>query len=126
LVQTSIQTTTIIDSTIFVFLQELQFPVSLDPSKIGKNAFVLLQKSLFSSIYYTNKYTSACKEMADIDDDLLALAGDASSDEEDDAPANVSRESSVAGKTAGKAGAKKGGGRKASRKQNDSEEEGEA
>ena len=60
-----------------------------------------------------------------IDDDLLALAGDASSDE-DDAPMNISRESSAIAKTAGKAGAKKAGARKASRKQNDSEEEGEA
>jgi len=64
--------------------------------------------------------------MADIDDDLLALAGDASSDEEDDAPMNISRESSVNGKSVGKSGGKKAGRRKVNRKQNDSEEEGEA
>lgn len=63
--------------------------------------------------------------MADIDDDLLALAGDASSDEEDDAPMNISRESSASpDKSSGRAGAKKSG--RSSRKQNDSEEEGEA
>jgi RNA polymerase-associated protein RTF1 len=66
--------------------------------------------------------------MADIDDELLALAGEASSDEEEDAPMNISRESSgtPAGKTASKPGAKKASGKKASRRQNDSEEEGEA
>lgn len=65
--------------------------------------------------------------MADIDDDLLALAGDASSDEEDDAPMNISRESSASpDKSAGRAGTKKPGGKKGSRGQNDSEEEGEA
>jgi RNA polymerase-associated protein RTF1 len=64
--------------------------------------------------------------MADIDDELLALAGEASSDEEEDAPMNISRESSPARKTAGKPSAKKSGGKKASRRQNDSEEEGEA
>jgi RNA polymerase-associated protein RTF1 len=66
--------------------------------------------------------------MADIDDELLALAGEASSDEEEDAPMNISRESSGSPdrKTAGKSGAKKSGGKKASRRQNDSEEEGEA
>lgn len=65
--------------------------------------------------------------MADIDDDLLALAGDASSDEEDDAPMNISRESSTSpGKSSGRAGAKKSGGQKSNRRQNDSEEEGEA
>jgi RNA polymerase-associated protein RTF1 len=66
--------------------------------------------------------------MADIDDELLALAGEASSDEEEDAPMNISRESSAtpARKTAGKASAKKSGGKKTSRRQNDSEEEGEA
>jgi RNA polymerase-associated protein RTF1 len=65
--------------------------------------------------------------MADIDDDLLALAGDASSDEEDDAPMNISRESSVSpDKSTGRGGAKKSGGQKSNRRQNDSEEEGEA
>jgi len=66
--------------------------------------------------------------MADIDDELLALAGEASSDEEEDAPMNISRESSASPdrKTAGKPSAKKSGGKKASRRQNDSEEEGEA
>jgi hypothetical protein len=67
--------------------------------------------------------------MADIDEELLALAGDASSDEED-APMNISRDSSVTPggrdvssksvhpKKTAKKGAKRG--------QNDSEEEGEA
>jgi len=66
--------------------------------------------------------------MSDIDDELLALAGGVSSDEEDDVPVNVSKESSgsPAQKTTGKATGKKSGGRKASRRQNDSEEEGEA
>ncbi|KAH8602254.1 hypothetical protein B0O99DRAFT_606105 [Bisporella sp. PMI_857] len=65
--------------------------------------------------------------MADIDDDLLALAGEASSDEEEDAPMNISKESSsTPDNKAGKAGAKKAAGRKAGRTQNDSEEEGEA
>jgi len=65
--------------------------------------------------------------MADIDDDLLALAGDASSDEEDDAPMNISRESSTSpDKSTGRAGVNKSGGQKSNRRQNDSEEEGEA
>jgi RNA polymerase-associated protein RTF1 len=66
--------------------------------------------------------------MADIDDELLALAGEASSDEEEDAPLNISREgsSTPAGKTAGKPRAKTSSGKKARRRQNDSEEEGEA
>lgn len=66
--------------------------------------------------------------MADIDDELLALAGDASSDEEDDAPMNISRGSSVSpsNNTAGGVSSKKSSGLKASRRQNDSEEEGEA
>ena len=65
--------------------------------------------------------------MADIDDELLALAGEASSDEEGDAPMNESKESSASPdrKTGGKGSTKKGG-KKASRRQNDSEEEGEA
>lgn len=65
--------------------------------------------------------------MSDIDDELLALAGDASSDEEDEAPMNISGESSASPdrKVTGKASAKKSN-RKASRRQNDSEEEGEA
>lgn len=65
--------------------------------------------------------------MADIDDDLLALAGDASSDEEDEAPMNISRGSSASpSKSTGRAGAKKSGGQKGGRRQNNSEEEGEA
>lgn len=65
--------------------------------------------------------------MSDIDDELLALAGDASSDEEEEAPMNISGESSVSPdqKVTGKASAKKSGA-KAGRRQNDSEEEGEA
>ena len=65
--------------------------------------------------------------MSDIDDELLALAGDASSDEEEEAPMNISGESSASPerRVAGKDGAKKSG-QKAGRRQNDSEEEGEA
>ena len=65
--------------------------------------------------------------MSDIDDELLALAGDASSDEEDETPMNNRGESSASPdrKVAGKASAKKSG-RKAGRRQDDSEEEGEA
>ncbi len=65
--------------------------------------------------------------MADIDDELLALAGDASSDE-DNAPMNTSRESSGSAerKASGKGNTKKSGGKGASRRQDDSEEEGEA
>jgi len=62
--------------------------------------------------------------MADIDDELLALAGEASSDEEDNAPMSAS--ASPDRKTSGKTGGKKTAGRKTSRRQNDSEEEGEA
>lgn len=64
--------------------------------------------------------------MADIDDELLALAGDASSDEED-APVNRSRESSGSGdrRATSKTGTKKSS-KGASRRQDDSEEEGEA
>jgi RNA polymerase-associated protein RTF1 len=71
--------------------------------------------------------------MADIDDELLALAGDASS-EEDDAPMNISRETT--GSPGGKGrdtSTKTSGGRKRAAKksgrrgdQDDSEEEGEA
>jgi len=66
--------------------------------------------------------------MADIDDELLALAGEASSDEEDDAPMNISGESSASpdNRASGKASTMKPGSRKTSRRQNDSEEEGEA
>lgn len=65
--------------------------------------------------------------MADIDDDLLALAGDASSSEEEDAPMNISRGSSASpGKGSGRSGARKSGDKKGGRRQNDSEEEGEA
>ncbi len=65
--------------------------------------------------------------MADIDDELLALAGDASSDEDEDAPINISRESSDTAdrRAAGKTSTKKSG-KSASRRQDDSEEEGEA
>ena len=66
-------------------------------------------------------------DIDDIDDELLALAGDASSDEEDNAPAaNASKSSSgspdrpVPGKSTTKASKQTG------RKSNDSEEEGEA
>lgn len=64
--------------------------------------------------------------MADIDADLLALAGDASSDEED-APMNISRESSVS-RGASKPKHKKHNSRKSGGRgsNNDSEEEGEA
>lgn len=55
--------------------------------------------------------------MSDVDEELLALAGDSSSEEED-APMNISRDSSVA---PGRSGRKNGGRGKA-----DSEEEGEA
>jgi RNA polymerase-associated protein RTF1 len=65
--------------------------------------------------------------MSDIDDELLALAGDASSgEEEEDTPMNHSKESSGSPRTSGKSGAKKSGARKTGRRQNDSEEEGEA
>ncbi|KAI9740857.1 MAG: hypothetical protein M1818_004462 [Claussenomyces sp. TS43310] len=65
--------------------------------------------------------------MADIDAELLALAGDASSDEED-APMNISRESSASRDVTAKANGKKSNGRKSGRRGNkdDSEEEGEA
>jgi RNA polymerase-associated protein RTF1 len=65
--------------------------------------------------------------MADIDDELLALAGDASSDEEDDAPMNISRKGSASPdhKAGGKASGKKSGSSKG-RRHDDSEEEGEA
>lgn len=58
--------------------------------------------------------------MSDVDEELLALAGDSSSDEED-APMNISRDSSVAQGQAQKSGRKSSGRGKA-----DSEEEGEA
>ena len=64
--------------------------------------------------------------MEDIDYEILALAGDPSSDEEDDAPMNISRASSPEDRPSGKASGKKTSGRTASRRQNDSEEEGEA
>jgi len=65
--------------------------------------------------------------MADIDDELLALAGDASSDEEEEAPTNISKADSASpeARTSGKTSAKKSGSRKPKR-QDDSEEEGEA
>ncbi|KAH8820911.1 RNA polymerase II transcription elongation factor-like protein Rtf1p [Xylogone sp. PMI_703] len=63
--------------------------------------------------------------MADIDDELLALAGEASSDEED---AQMSRESSASPdkQTAKSSKSKKSGSKKRSKRQDDSEEEGEA
>ena len=63
--------------------------------------------------------------MSDIDDELLALAGDASSDEEDEAPMNIDGESSASPnrKVLGK-GNKPG--RQTGRRPNDSEEESEA
>ncbi|CAG8983698.1 hypothetical protein HYALB_00006267 [Hymenoscyphus albidus] len=65
---------------------------------------------------------------SDIDDELLALAGDASEDEEEsEAPKNISRNNSASPnrRTSGKAGANKLGGRK-NKRRDDSEEEGEA
>lgn len=64
--------------------------------------------------------------MADIDDELLALAGDASSDEDDEIPMAISSKESPDGNATVKDGAKKSAGRKTTRRQNDSEEEGEA
>ena len=65
-------------------------------------------------------------DIDDIDDELLALAGDASSDEEDNAPANASKSDSASPDqpAPGKSTANKG--KKTGRKPNDSEEEGEA
>jgi len=65
--------------------------------------------------------------MSDIDDELLALAGGASSDEEDaNAPMDVARgHSGSPAKPSGKPSTKKTGNKK-QHKRNDSEEEGEA
>ena len=65
--------------------------------------------------------------MSDIDDELLALAGDASSDEEDEAPTNIRGESPASPdrKVSTKASTQKSN-KMAGRRQNDSEEEGEA
>ncbi|KAH6713154.1 hypothetical protein DL95DRAFT_443868 [Leptodontidium sp. 2 PMI_412] len=65
-------------------------------------------------------------DIDDIDDELLALAGDASSDEEDNAPANASKSSSGSPNqpAPGKSATSKG--KKTGRKSSDSEEEGEA
>lgn len=68
--------------------------------------------------------------MAEIDEELLALAGDASSDEED-APMNISGASSLSpeGRNrdgSARPGRKSGGRRGGGGDQNDSEEEGEA
>ncbi|KAF4627563.1 hypothetical protein G7Y89_g10593 [Cudoniella acicularis] len=65
--------------------------------------------------------------MSDVDEEFLALAGDASSDEEEDAPKVDSRENSTASdhRTTGKTSAKKSTGKRGKR-QDDSEEEGEA
>lgn len=65
---------------------------------------------------------------SDIDDELLALAGDASEEDEgSEAPKHISRENSASPdrRTAAKTSAKKSGGRKPKRR-DDSEEEGEA
>jgi RNA polymerase-associated protein RTF1 len=65
--------------------------------------------------------------MADIDDELLALAGDASSDEEGEEAKDISRENSASpDRRTSKSGAKKSAGRKPKRHNDDSEEEGEA
>jgi RNA polymerase-associated protein RTF1 len=66
--------------------------------------------------------------MADIDDELLALAGDASSDEEGEEVKDISRDNSASPdrRASGKAGTKKSTGRKTKRRNDDSEEEGEA
>jgi RNA polymerase-associated protein RTF1 len=70
--------------------------------------------------------------MADIDEELLLLAGEASSEEDEDAPMNISRDTSVSPnerKSEPKATtSRKSTGRKAGRRGNrdDSEEEGEA
>jgi len=67
--------------------------------------------------------------MADLDAELLALAGDASSDEED-APMNISGASSMSPDGRNRGGSakpgRKSGGRRVGGDQNDSEEEGEA
>lgn len=63
--------------------------------------------------------------MADIDDELLALAGDASSDEEEEAPAEIGQDDSDSPDArTSKTSAKKSG--RKSKRQDDSEEEGEA
>jgi RNA polymerase-associated protein RTF1 len=70
--------------------------------------------------------------MADIDEELLLLAGEASSEEDEDAPMNISRDTSVSPnerKSEPKATtSRKSTGKKAGRRGNrdDSEEEGEA
>lgn len=68
--------------------------------------------------------------MADLDAELLALAGDASSDEED-APMNISGASSISPDGRHRDGSAKPGKKSVGRRdrrndQNDSEEEGEA
>lgn len=62
--------------------------------------------------------------MADIDDALLALAGDASSDEEDEAQIDNNKDSS--GSPEARPSGRATAGKKVNRRQNDSEEEGEA
>lgn len=65
--------------------------------------------------------------MDDIDDELLALAGGASSEDEETPRVNIrTKSSSPDRQTTGKANGKKSGGRSSTRRQNDSEEEGEA
>ncbi|CAL3967377.1 unnamed protein product [Diplocarpon coronariae] len=68
----------------------------------------------------------ASSDIDDFEDELLALAGDGSSGEEDNGPANKSKSNSgsPAQRGSGKSTSKKG--KKTSRTQNDSEEEGEA
>jgi RNA polymerase-associated protein RTF1 len=71
--------------------------------------------------------------MADIDEELLLLAGEASSDE-DDAPMNISRDTSISPNerktepSSKASNSRKSTGKKTSRRgnQDDSEEEGEA
>jgi RNA polymerase-associated protein RTF1 len=77
---------------------------------------------LLSSI--SNYITIRAVKMADLDEELLALAGDAS-EEEDDAPQSRSRESSESGdnRTPGKGS---NGRKRHSARHSDSEEEGEA
>ncbi|KAH7350812.1 hypothetical protein BKA65DRAFT_499052 [Rhexocercosporidium sp. MPI-PUGE-AT-0058] len=65
-------------------------------------------------------------DIDDIDDELLALAGDASSDEEDNVPANASKSSSGSPDRPAPSKSTASKGKKMGRNSNDSEEEGEA
>lgn len=64
-------------------------------------------------------------DIDDIDDALLALAGDASSEEEDNAPAKTLKESSGSPNRKPSSKPATRTGKKMSRRQNDSEDEGE-